>query len=521
MAARKQMSKPPNQRSYSGFGQARKTTQLQSGFKGRILPDYLTETRKCACFLENFMESEFDEEPKYIKQLKAIIERKAKQIVIEVDDLNKYSETIIDEKERTEWFTLLRNIQKNALRYISLFSNAVDGLLENITPSASVPEYDVGDVIDVLRMHRESRTQVPNTNLAINLGQAGSALTNPFPKSLSRRYELRIVPSKEAPVVPMRKVRAKQIGSLVKLKGVVTRVTEVKPLIVVATYTCDRCGWEIYQEVNARQFMPLLQCTSEVCKANQVKGKLQMQTRGSKFIKFQEVRIQEISEEVPMGHIPCSLVVHVRGELTRQCSPGDVAVVSGIFLPTPNTGFRALVAGLIGDTYMEAMDICQQKKSYANYSITPKIHRQIARFARNPQAYALLAKSLAPEIYGHEDIKKALVLLMVGGVTRTLDDGMKIRGDINICLMGDPGVAKSQLLKHIATISPRGIYTSGKGSSGVGLTAAVVKDSTTNELVLGTSPPYVPFSLSIAFSLPYSLYFLFTFSEIYGCRRLM
>jgi DNA replication licensing factor MCM7 len=99
--------------------------------------------------------------------------------------------------------------------------------------------------------------------------------------------------------------------------------------------------------------------------------------------------------------------------------------------------------------------------------------------------YDRLAKSIAPEIFGHDDVKKALLLVMVGGVTRVLDDGMKIRGDINTLLLGDPGVAKSQLLKHISSISPRGVYTSGKGASAVGLTAAVVRDPTTNELVLG------------------------------------
>jgi len=98
--------------------------------------------------------------------------------------------------------------------------------------------------------------------------------------------------------------------------------------------------------------------------------------------------------------------------------------------------------------------------------------------------YTKLAQSIAPEIYGHEDVKKALLLLLVGGVTRVMEDGMKIRGDINICLMGDPGVAKSQLLKYIANIAPRGVYTTGKGSSGVGLTAAVLKDPSTNEMIL-------------------------------------
>ena len=95
-----------------------------------------------------------------------------------------------------------------------------------------------------------------------------------------------------------------------------------------------------------------------------------------------------------------------------------------------------------------------------------------------------LAKSIAPEIYGHEEVKKSLLLLMTGGVTKITPDNLKIRGEINIALFGDPGIAKSQLLKHISYLAPRGVYTTGKGSSGVGLTAAVVKDPFTQELAL-------------------------------------
>jgi DNA replication licensing factor MCM7 len=100
------------------------------------------------------------------------------------------------------------------------------------------------------------------------------------------------------------------------------------------------------------------------------------------------------------------------------------------------------------------------------------------------QLFSRLAKSICPEIFGMVEVKESLLLLMVGGVTKEMSDGMKIRGNINVLMMGDPGVAKSQLLKHISTFAPRGIYTTGKGSSGVGLTAAVVKDNVTGELVL-------------------------------------
>ena len=104
--------------------------------------------------------------------------------------------------------------------------------------------------------------------------------------------------------------------------------------------------------------------------------------------------------------------------------------------------------------------------------------------AEDPNIYSKLSRSLAPEIFGHDDVKKALLLQLVGGVTKQMSDGMKIRGDINVLLMGDPGVAKSQLLKHICQVAPRCVYTTGKGSSGVGLTAAIMKDPVTGEMAL-------------------------------------
>ena len=166
-------------------------------------------------------------------------------------------------------------------------------------------------------------------------------------------------------------------------------------------------------------------------------------------------------------------------------SPGDIVHLGGIFLPVPYTGFQAIRAGLLTDTYLEAHHIHQLKKQYNAMELTPEIIRDIDALSNDPHLYTKLAQSIAPEIYGHLDVKKALLLLLVGGVTKLMGDGMKIRGDLNICLMGDPGVAKSQLLKYISKVAPRGVYTTGRGSSGVGLTAAVMRDPVTDEMVLG------------------------------------
>jgi DNA replication licensing factor MCM7 len=295
--------------------------------------------------------------------------------------------------------------------------------------------------------------------------------------------------------ISLRNVRSRSMGRLVTVRGMIVRASDVKPFCVVATYSCDACGAEVYQVVqNKREFMPQRFCPSGDCQKSKNKGQtLHLQTRGSKFVKFQELKLQELPSQVPMGHVPRSMSVYCRGELTRLCSPGDVVTVDGVFLPQrlAESGYRAMVAGLISTTYLEAQNIVVHKKSYdeslqdsLSEEESIKLDAEIMEVATGEDPIGRLSSSLAPEIFGHEDIKRSLLLMLVGGCTRQLPDGMRIRGDINICLMGDPGVAKSQLLKHVASVAPRGVYTTGKGSSGVGLTAAVTKDMATGEMAL-------------------------------------
>lgn len=409
---------------------------------------------------------------KYMAMLQEVANLQRTELTIALDDLITYDETN-DE--------LVLRIMTNTSHYLMLFSVVLDELLP---PSNVSTDMAAMDVCDVIVSHRRARL------VANEQGNDANA-ANSIPPALLRRFQLFFKPATKLglSVCAVREVRAGQVGGMVSVKGIVTRVSEVRPLLSVGTYTCEKCGWEVFQEITTQAYMPLPVCPTEECRRNESKGQLVLQTRGSRFHKFQEARIQELTEQVPMGHIPRSMAVVLTGDLTRSVNPGDQVILAGIFMPKPYTGFKAIKAGLLTDTYLMAQHVEQLKPKYevtANALINDDHATLLAveELARSPEIYERLARSIAPEIYGHVDVKKALLLLMVGGTTRTMDDGMKIRGDLNICLMGDPGVAKSQLLKYITKISPRAVYTTGKGSSGVGLTASVSKDPITNEMIL-------------------------------------
>lgn len=427
-----------------------------------VVADFKADCDKCKDFLRNFVGD--DGLPKYKNAMQQVANGKQRYLDIDLDDLEQYG------AEKSADAMPVESVISNTKRYIALFAEAIDELLP--MPTVPLPRDDDG--VELL----QQRTQ------DLHDGLEDGDPRNRLPPELKRLYEVHIHAQDKVKPLTLRDVKAGHIGKLVKVKGIVTRCSDVKPLIQVAVYTCDLCGFEIYQEVTARTFMPLFECPSKRCRENGAKGRITLQVRASKFLKFQEAKLQELAESVPKGHIPRSLAVHLRGELTRHVGPGDMVEISGVFLPIPYTGFRAMRAGLVADTYLEAMSVAQSKKRYEDIELDPEERDEIERLSGDGDIYSKLSSSIAPEIFGHADVKKALLLLLVGAPTRKLADGMMIRGDLHVCLMGDPGVAKSQLLKHIVSIAPRGVYTTGRGSSGVGLTAAVHRDPINNEMVL-------------------------------------
>ncbi|KAK9454901.1 MCM2/3/5 family-domain-containing protein [Dipodascopsis uninucleata] len=409
---------------------------------------------------------------KYINLLQRVADRKVSTVLIDLDDVDTF------ENQRSE---LVDIILQNTHTFIEMFSRAID----KIMPEATIDINYKDDVLDVILNQRRLRNEARIQEGDVDPNQQQDM----FPPQLIRRYCVYFKPPKnrfrpQLPPLAVREVRGHHLGRLITVKGIVTRVSDVKPSLSVNAYTCDKCGSEVFQEVKSRQFTPITQCPSEHCRKNGTKGQLFMATRASKFLPFQDVKIQEMADQVPIGHIPRTLTVHMTGDIVRSVSPGDAVDIAGIFLPMPYTGFKALRAGLLTDTYLEGQYVYHYKKQYNAMERNAEMSLRIEELRRQGNVYDKLARSIAPEIYGHDDVKKALLLLLIGGVTKEMGDGMKIRGDINVCLMGDPGVAKSQLLKYISKVAPRGVYTTGRGSSGVGLTAAVMRDPVTDEMVL-------------------------------------
>ncbi|KAG8159465.1 hypothetical protein KVR01_011126 [Diaporthe batatas] len=209
----------------------------------------------------------------------------------------------------------------------------------------------------------------------------------------------------------------------------------------------------------------------------------------SKFVDQQVIKLQEAPDQVPVGELPRHVLISADRYLTNRVVPGSRCTVMGIFSIYQNKGSKNSSTGgavAIRTPYLRATgiqtDIDQTAKGHAIFS--EEEEQEFLELSRRPDLYQVMARCIAPSIYGNEDIKKAILCLLAGGSKKILPDGMKLRGDINVLLLGDPGTAKSQLLKFVEKAAPICIYTSGKGSSAAGLTASVQRDQSTREFYL-------------------------------------
>ncbi len=275
----------------------------------------------------------------------------------------------------------------------------------------------------------------------------------------------------------LREINADLIDRLISVSGMVVRSSEVKPLGKKIAFKCTNCSTLTEAELKGLVMKKPAKCPA--CSERE----LEMDPENSLFIDFQMVRLQELPEDLPAGQLPHYVEVTVMGDLVDQCRPGDRIILTGIIrieqeqlaAQAKTSLFRLRMEGN-NIEYLGGRAGSKDTRYAERIMISAEDEKQIRTISTKPDAYEKLVASFAPHIYGHWEIKESILLLIVGAVTKKMDDGSTRRGDINVLLVGDPGVAKSEMLKFAAKIAPRGLYTSGRGSTAAGLTAAVIRD---------------------------------------------
>ena len=293
-------------------------------------------------------------------------------------------------------------------------------------------------------------------------------------------------------LVSPRGLTAELTNQYVGVQGIVTRISEVRSKLVYSVHYCEETKKGNIKEYNDQ--MKIAESSNtygqpingdfEAGKAtgfmNNViptrdinHNPLTLEYGHSKFKNNQTILLQEPPERTPLGQLPRSVEVILEGDLVDKVKPGDRIQVNGVFktVSTMSTNKSGTVKTILIGTNVQELNNDIQQSEFTGEDL-----KRIRELSKQRNVFDVLANSIAPGIYGHQDIKRALVLQLLGGNETNLEDGTHLRGDINILMIGDPSTAKSQFLRYMLNVAPNAINTTGKGSTGVGLTAAVVVD---------------------------------------------
>ncbi|XP_051731255.1 DNA replication licensing factor MCM3 [Ctenopharyngodon idella] len=280
--------------------------------------------------------------------------------------------------------------------------------------------------------------------------------------------------------VSPRTLTSRLLGSMVCLEGIVTKCSLVRPKVVRSVHYCPATKKTMERKYTDLTSLEAFPSSAIYPTKDEENNPLETEFGLSVYKDHQTITVQEMPEKAPAGQLPRSVDIILDNDLVDAIKPGDRAQVIGTYrcLPGKKGGFTS---GTFR-TIMIACHVKQMSKEVAHYFSADDVAK-IKSFcrSRSKNLFDQLARSLAPSIHGHEYIKKAILCMLLGGVEKVLENGSRIRGDINVLLIGDPSVAKSQLLRYVLHTAPRAIPTTGRGSSGVGLTAAVTTDQETGE----------------------------------------
>lgn len=291
--------------------------------------------------------------------------------------------------------------------------------------------------------------------------------------------------------IPLRDLKSEYISKLVKVPGIVIAASSMRAKATKISLQCRGCQ-EVLPNLNINPglegFLLPRKCNTDQT-GRTIKCPVDpffILPDKCKCIDFQQLKLQEAPEAVPHGEMPRHLKLYCDRYLCEKVVPGNRVTVCGIFSiqkvakTTKRTAMGESKANVgIRSPYLRVVGIQIETEGTGRSSgvaFTSDEEDLFRHLASHPNIYERISKSIAPSIYGAEDMKKAIACMLFGGSRKRLPDGLTRRGDINVLLLGDPGTAKSQLLKFVEKVAPIGVYTSGKGSSAAGLTASVIRD---------------------------------------------
>ncbi|AEO70922.1 uncharacterized protein THITE_2122806 [Thermothielavioides terrestris NRRL 8126] len=480
-------------------------------------------------FIENYVET-----PRASGQPTSSAVTTDKYYVAQIHGLRTHqlSTFYVDYKHLESWSSgaLATGIMESYYRFLPFLTAALHNMIAKYEPQ-------------YFREHRQpTASSQQHTSGASNMGSASQSELSS--KTANQQTDkLFSIAFYNLPLVSrVRALRARNIGQLLSISGTVTRTSEVRPELALATFVCEACLSVVPDVEQTFRYTEPTQCPNATC-LNRTAWRLDI--RKSTFVDWQKVRVQENSNEIPTGSMPRTMDIILRGEMVDRAKAGEKCIFTGALIVVPDvsqlglpglrrvavrddrgadaggsgvTGLKSLgvrdltyrlaflacmvspdvssigasgeaqivdiVGAMTGNANVETAETVRELQDAMLSSYTEEEVQDLRAMVHSDHVYSRLVQSIAPMIYGHEIVKKGILLQLLSGVTKTTAEGMQLRGDINICIVGDPSTAKSQFLKYVCNFAPRAVYTSGKASSAAGLTAAVVKDEETGEFTI-------------------------------------
>ncbi|MFB6144976.1 MAG: minichromosome maintenance protein MCM [Candidatus Nanohaloarchaea archaeon] len=288
-------------------------------------------------------------------------------------------------------------------------------------------------------------------------------------------FKIRFTHMPEEDFVLLKNLRSKHISRYIPVEGMIKRASQVKPEVVSAVFECSQCGDRYEKEQDSSQLKSPYKCDC---------GSRKFEVVEKKMTDTQNIIVEENPENRSGSEQPSTLQVRLEGDLVdpdfqKKVVPGNIAEITGIVRERPLKKNSKKY-----DIYMDANYLEPTQQEFEELQLDDEEVEELEEMAKDDGIFDKIARSIAPSIYGHHQIKKAIALQLFGGVKKGREDGVKSRGDLHILLIGEPGTGKSQMLKFTGQLSPKGRYVVGKSSTGAGLTAAVVRDEQTGEFSL-------------------------------------